>query len=120
MRKQSQGTQPLSIWYTSSSLVQMGKQQPGLQVGKGEPMRAVLFICFHYKKGRVHFRDEKTGQLCPGTGLSSQSLAGVQPGCKLAFASLAEELSVTPKAVSAGAGLGMGEGGHGVRGTKSE
>ena len=85
----------------------MGKQQPGLQVGKGEPMRAVLFICFHYKKGRVRFRDEKTSQLCPGTGLSSQSLAGVQPGCKLAFASLAEELSVAPKAVSAGAGLGM-------------
>ena len=98
----------------------MGKQQPGLQVGKGEPVRAVVFTCFHCKKGRVRFRDEKTGQLCPGTGLSSQSLAGVQPGCKLAFASLAEELSVTPKAVSAGAGLGMREGGHGVRGTKSE
>ena len=72
----------------------------------------MLFICFHHKKGRKayepHFRDEKTGQPCPVTGLRSQSSAGVQPGCKLAFASLVEELSVNPKAVSAGTGAGDG------------
>lgn len=61
-------------------------------------MRAVLvlFVCFHDEKGRKayepHLRDEKTGQPCPVTSLRSQSSAGGQPGCKLAFASLVEEL----------------------------
>ena len=42
-------------------------------------------------------------------GLRLPSLAGVQPGCKLAFASPTEELHVNPKEWVSGIGLGTVE-----------